>query len=265
MPIPFMTLPPLTNPQVFMPQQPAQPRPQSPPKEDVVNAFTTAEPPAAAAAQTPPEAMNAFVTQPDGSQPTAGYAPNPGMYTVSPSARPFSGYSQGVNPYMMVPNPYAAMGASAFPYSYPRNPSGPALVAQTNFRNGYDGRTNTIIERGPAAMPPKPATAAAVDIPQTIASLRTALYPSHREWAANNLALVDWHKHPEVVDALLQVAKEDPAATVRAACVHNLGTMKANTTAVTDGLQALKNDAAPQVVQEVDLVLTQFSTPAKGK
>src|SRR5207253_5088527 len=66
-------------------------------------------------------------------------------------------------------------------------------------------------------------------IKQMEVELRDSLYPSQREWAAANMAAVDWRTQPQVVGALLTAAKEDPASTVRASGLRSLATMKVNT------------------------------------
>ena len=46
--------------------------------------------------------------------------------------------------------------------------------------------------------------------------LHDALFPSHREWAAEKLAAGEERSNPRVIEALQQAARSDPAATVRA-------------------------------------------------
>jgi hypothetical protein len=85
--------------------------------------------------------------------------------------------------------------------------------------------------------------------------MKDSIYPSQREWAADQLTACDWRKNDAVVDALVAAAKEDPAATVRAGCVRCLTKMKVNTVPVVVVLQALKADADPRVRTEVDEAL----------
>ena len=91
---------------------------------------------------------------------------------------------------------------------------------------------------------------------QTVAKLRDALYPSHREMAVEQLAGCDWHSQPAVLSAVLMAAKEDPAGSVRAACVRTLTRMKAATPDVIAVLIALKTDTDERVRREVDRSLS---------
>jgi hypothetical protein len=103
---------------------------------------------------------------------------------------------------------------------------------------------------------PGPAAAPQAGSPQQLVSmLRESLYPSQREWAAEKLAALDWKTNEMAVQALVQGAREDPAATVRAGCVRALGQMKANTMPVVTTLQGLKNDTDPRVRTEVEQAL----------
>ena len=81
------------------------------------------------------------------------------------------------------------------------------------------------------------------------------MYPSHREWAAENLAEADVQLHPQVVDALLTSARQDTAASVRAACVRSLAKLNAHTEAVAATLRSLKGDTDARVRREADQAL----------
>jgi hypothetical protein len=96
-----------------------------------------------------------------------------------------------------------------------------------------------------------PATPAASP-PQLLATLRNSLLPSQREWAADQLAGVDWRANPQAVDALVTAAHSDPAASVRAGCVRALAKMKANTPPVVAAVEGLKRDADPHVRHEAE-------------
>jgi hypothetical protein len=89
-------------------------------------------------------------------------------------------------------------------------------------------------------------------------TLRESIYPSQREWAAEALARIDWRTHPQVFDALLSAAREDPAATVRSCCVRCLANMNVNSQLVTMTLQSLKNDTDPRVRTEVEQALARM-------
>jgi hypothetical protein len=107
-----------------------------------------------------------------------------------------------------------------------------------------------------------PAMQAGHNVPQMMSSLHDALYPSQREWAAESLSAVDWRTHPQVVQALVTAAKEDPAATVRASCVRCLAKMNVNTVPVVTAVQALRGDTDPRVRQEVEQALSVLTAPA---
>ncbi len=90
------------------------------------------------------------------------------------------------------------------------------------------------------------------DLSQLTAILRDSLYPSQREWAVESLASMDWHRQPQIVDVLVERAKQDPAPTVRAECVRSLGRMKADTPAAVEAVRALRADPDDRVRQEAD-------------
>ena len=85
---------------------------------------------------------------------------------------------------------------------------------------------------------------------QALRDLKDALGPSQREMAAEQLSELDWRERPYIVECLTRAAKEDPAASVRAACVHALAHLEANTTKVVAAVRDLKNDGDPHVRQE---------------
>ena len=109
---------------------------------------------------------------------------------------------------------------------------------------------------------PQPTNAMMVQ--QLLQTLKEALMPSHREWAAEALGSVDWRTYPQVVDALLAASKQDLAGGVRAACLRSLGRMKVGTAPVISAVQALRADTDPRVRQEADQVLADLGIkPAK--
>jgi hypothetical protein len=97
---------------------------------------------------------------------------------------------------------------------------------------------------------------------EMLASLRDALAPSEREWAAEGLARLDARSHPEAVGALLAAAREDPAPLVRVSCIRGLVRMKANTPAVRGALETLKGDGDTRVRQEAEQALTHLAGSA---
>ncbi len=104
----------------------------------------------------------------------------------------------------------------------------------------------------PQAMPP----VSAVQDPHRLQNVLTDdLMPSRREKAAEILSAMDWHQNSEILAAILKAAGEDPAATVRAACVRSLAKMKADTLETIHLLQSLRADADPRVRGEANQAL----------
>src|SRR5262249_19120834 len=93
-------------------------------------------------------------------------------------------------------------------------------------------------------------------IQEMLGVLRDSLYPSQREWAVESLSALDWRMHPDVVQALVLGAREDPAASVRAGCVRALARMNANSGSVVAAVQSLQADADPPVRHEVERAMS---------
>ncbi len=298
-PVPVVTLPNATKPPEPKFPAPPPPRlPHAPvlnPKEAWTNAFST--PPDAAANQPPkpPAVANGYpggygmypgyaygpmaprMMPPYGPMgpagaygppPTAGgmYAgggmyPQPGMYPPGMPYPPMppqyaangmyppssAGYPAGMMParppYPYAPNPAVAM-----------NPAGPAM-GQGVITVGYQapaGPANPAAYGYPGYPAPNPAM-------QLVATLQDSLYPSQREWAADNLVGCDWRNQPQVVSALTTSAAKDPAATVRAACVRALARMGANSAAVVTTVHGLKTDGDPRVRQAAEEALATLA------
>jgi hypothetical protein len=100
------------------------------------------------------------------------------------------------------------------------------------------------------------APAAPAGVPQLLAALKDSLRPSEREAAAERLSELDWRVQPLVVEQLMKAAREDPAATVRAACVHALAQMKITTPGALALVRDLKSDRDPRVRQEAEEALS---------
>lgn len=86
-------------------------------------------------------------------------------------------------------------------------------------------------------------------------TLRSAIYPTHREWAAESLGQQADAAQKEVVQALLKTAQEDAAATVRCACIRSLVHLKVYTPQVREAVQGLQSDNDPRVRQEAAAAL----------
>jgi HEAT repeats len=102
------------------------------------------------------------------------------------------------------------------------------------------------------------------ELSQLSVVMRESLYPSQREWAAERLASVDWRRQPQVLDLLMERAKQDPAPTVRAECVRSLGRLKSDAPGVVEAVKSFRSDADPRVRQEADEAFANLAgtTPA---
>lgn len=112
--------------------------------------------------------------------------------------------------------------------------------------------------QGPSAVPAN-VSAGSSSLSQSLAALKDSLCPSQRETAAEQLSEVNWRSQPQVVASLMKAARDDPAATVRAACVHALAQMKVNTPGAVALVRDLKSDRDPRVRQEAEEALTTLS------
>jgi hypothetical protein len=265
-PVPVVTVPDYRNPPQLpaprMPQAPQptgapaaapMPGPVTPPSTDL-NAFTQAGPalppamtsngfgpivpassPYAAAPQ--PQGMSRAPLMPPGvAMPTPGM-PTPGM-PYPPAGNPAVATGSTMRLPLPAPaaaNPVPASPAPAIPAYVPPGQTDPAVRQQAN-----------------------------TTAPQAVLALRNALLPTEREQAVSRLTQVDWRSNPSVVPALLAAAAEDPAPSVRAACVRALVQMNANTWPVFTALQRLRKDADTRVLQEVEQALTAFSASPTG-
>lgn len=254
-PVPVVTLPGSTAPRQVV--SPADPTPKAP-SEEQANAFSPMNQPAGSS-----EAMasNAFSTTMTPTPPAYAYAPRnmmppamPGqMYSGPVAPNPIMQAGYRPQPGMPMPGmPMAGMPMPGMPMPGMPMPGYPSAPTP-----GYYPQMPAPAAAGTASTTP----ATSKDPQQLLLTLKDALYPSHREWAAEALAGVDWHQSPQVVDALLLGAKEDPAATVRAGCVRSLARMNIHTSAVSATLQGLKADPDPRVRQDVEQALTHLGNP----
>jgi hypothetical protein len=181
-------------------------------------------------AQMPASMNNAFTTGGN----TRPIPADMGMAANYPNAFEHGGMNQSVRqpmPMMAGYGPYPM--PMAMPMPMPRIPAAPMMMAQAPAQEPQTGRL--------------------------IATLHGAVMPSEREMAAGQLSLYDWRTQPQVVTALTDAAKNDPAATVRASCIHALAKMKVNTLPAVQTVQALKNDKDVRVRQEVEQALAIMS------
>ncbi|HXG09462.1 MAG TPA: HEAT repeat domain-containing protein [Gemmataceae bacterium] len=222
-PVPIVTMPNLTRmPQAPQPQVPQAPQPN---QQVLLNAFSMAQGPPA-----PPKAgemPNAFTPAIPVDESALG-----GGSAFSPPVPAYVGPMTGpMGPGMMPPHPAMMMARGM----YPGAPVNPMMAGAM-----------------PAA---RPVPGAAPDVSQMLTTLRESVFPSQREWAADKLAACKWQTHPHVVEALVTALKDDPAATVRAACARSLAKMNANTVPVIGALQASKDDPDANVRREAEQAL----------
>jgi hypothetical protein len=147
-------------------------------------------------------------------------------------------------------------------------PAGSPIDPQSRVGAGHADAVDLSAGRmAPAMMPmrmPAEAVQAAVVSPgpspvHLMATLQEALGPSERERAVIALAQGPNNREPEVVAALLRAARTDPAATVRACCVHCLWhDLRCHDADFTAALAVLKADADPDVRHEAGLALARM-------
>ncbi|MSR30771.1 MAG: hypothetical protein EXR99_04620 [Gemmataceae bacterium] len=208
---------------------------------------------------TPPQAPNPFahlgVNQPH----QAGRSTTNGMgnaFTSIGNTRPIPADLAGVAPagnaFSVPPSPEASM----------ENP--PTMMARMTMpmNPGFPG----------AAFPPG-ANNLAMMQPQVqmqqynldlVGILKSAIYPSQREWAAEQLGAMGAQGNPAIGAILLSSAKEDPAPMVRASCLRALRGMKIHNMEVMEAIQALRTDTDPRVRSEADLILIQLTGAKLG-
>ena len=195
----------------------SEPKGKSP---GAVNAFTDPPPPPPPPPH-PPQgidlASNAFARD---DQPQPLGAPAPGMAAPRPMD---SALPTRMLPPPMYPAPATLPSGSL---STPR-PASPVVPAGYRPGNPYD-------------------------LTPLVAVLHESLYPSQREDAAEQLGALDWRQQPEILDILVERAKQDPAPTVRAECVRSLNRLKANTVPVVEAVKTLEADDDPRVRHEAD-------------
>jgi hypothetical protein len=109
-----------------------------------------------------------------------------------------------------------------------------------------------------ASVPFPPANG--VDVGHLLTMLRDGTYPEQREWAAAELASVDWHVNAKVLDSLTEAAEKDSSAPVRMQCIRSLVKMKAHTVTVLTLLDTLLRDRDSRVQQEARQALGKMDS-----
>jgi HEAT repeat protein len=99
----------------------------------------------------------------------------------------------------------------------------------------------------------------AFKVQQLIAVSKESPYPSQREWALLALTGMNPQKHPQIVNFLADLARNDPAASVRAGSVRCLAQLGVPTNEVVATLFALRNDSDANVRQEVAQALARMN------
>jgi hypothetical protein len=225
---------------------------------DPSNAFTAVKR-APVQAQNDPGVMgNAFT---GGAQPAMqayrqmgmppGYPPMPYQQPMGqlPNAYGYAGQPMG-----QMPQPYGyagqPMGQMPQPYGYP-GMSQPMMYHPPMDRGNVP--SGAVVPAGHTTVSSRP------DTQQLLLVLRSSLYPSHRELAADQLGKLDARSNPIVVELMAQAAKNDPAASVRSACVRNLCQMNASTPVVAETFIAMQqSDENPAVREAVARAMSEL-------
>ncbi len=172
-----------------------------------------------------------------------GYRPNPYMQASYTNTAPSAGPMTNPGRFYAGPMPPSAMQQPMAPAFYPPPPPQPPMIQNVSYQQ--------------PAMPTQQSVMTQ-QVEQIIKVLRESPYPSQRESAAQSLTSFEWRAHPQIIPALVQSARQDPAPNVRAGCVNSLGRMKAAVEPVFGALQALRSDIDPRVRQEVEGAFTSL-------
>jgi hypothetical protein len=238
-PVPIITVPDVTRPPTPPPQAPMLVRQPS----DFANGGY--HPPNRALNPSPmsadPAVMNAF-TRPLSNDAVAKMTNAFG----SPDQGPPGGMGQG--PVNQALNPNAMMAQAQYARPMDQGMAYQGMAAS--------GPNMTVAYTQPSVEDASSQGPMSQQIVHLTSLMRDSLYPSQREWAAEGLTQLDWRKYPQVSRALLMTACEDPAGTVRAACIHCMAKMQMNTLPVINALQTLKADSDERVRHEAEEALS---------
>jgi hypothetical protein len=204
---------------------------------------------------------------------------------MHPQMNPQMAMHPQMNPQMMMHpqmNPQMAQMGGQFPVPVTRNYSGPLppnpvanqaimqMAYQQQFGHpGVQPYANPAMDRPGMKLDQVQTLPREESMYQMLITLKTSLYPAHREWAALQLANMDWRKNPVILQAILTAAKEDPAAKVRAGCVNALVRMQVAREVMQSTLESMRSDVDPRVREAVEEALgtgpisgVSHSTPA---
>lgn len=245
----YVPVPIVTTPNVMrMPQQPPQPNvPQAPqPNQQVLaHAYRTGAY-GAPSAMRPEDMVNAFTPMPapdESSLGGAGAYPDLMMHPAQMQAMQMQAMQQ------QAMHLQAMLMARGMVPQLPTAPMTPPAMLPPVQPVGYQGVPQSVVQ----------ASGGVPDMQQALSLLSDSLYPSQREWAADKLSGCKWKTSPHVVQALLTALKDDPAPSVRAACVRSLAKMDANVAPVLQALESLKADPEEMVRREAELALSSMS------
>jgi hypothetical protein len=277
----YIPVPVVTVPKPYRPPMPPEPKlPEAPQLNQFLNAFSPPQP--KAPANPPPGQQGIVPNQIPAAQ--TGYLPPPMQQQMMRPPMMPQQYGQpvgmvnpqlppGAIPYVPVTGRPAAYMNHPTTYKGPQPPN-PFMGAGNMPAMPPGAYAPGSPMMNPAAYPPPmlppqypsmpPQTMSqtppqAETIAQLIGVLRDSPYPAQREWAANSLASFDCKSQPMVLQALMTAAQQDPAATVRAGCVHQLGRMSPAPEPVLATLKALKTDADPRVRYEVEQAMARVA------
>lgn len=170
--------------------------------------------------------------------PPSNPAPAPPVYAPSPFSTP----SRATTPVIAQPMPEE---------TEPSTTSGPQAGYSPVPRRDLPQLTGSAVPFPPAN---------GVDVGHLTTMLRDGTYPEQREWAAAELASVDWRANAKVLDCLSEAAEKDPSAPVRVQCIRSLGKMKARTVTVLTLLDTLLKDRDARVQQEARQALGKMDS-----
>lgn len=185
-------------------------------------------------------------------------------YPMNSHVHHVTGYAGRIPPHATVAGGRPPM-PPASPMGQP-NPYGMAArysMPQYGYRYGRGVVPQAPVQRtsSTVSMP----TSSKVDFPtigsvqkksELLAMLRNASYPSHREWAADQLSQVSPREHPDVVQNLMSVARTDSSGTVRSGCARALAKMGVRSQELLNLVLELKKDDDPRVKEAASLMLS---------
>jgi hypothetical protein len=264
LPVPVVTVPTPNAP----PGPPPPMIPNAPAPNAYVNAFTPPVDPNTQAKGPQVSMMPGYpFSGAPGGFPMAGPMMNPQM---AYGPRPPMAYPPMMPPYNPYPNMMAYGPMPQYPAPSPRGYQGPLPpnpfqnqpVAQVGYQQpGYYAPPMQMAYANPAmdrpGMAPNAYQPTGPDaVYQHLTILKSSLYPAQREWSVLTLARFDWRQNPHVVQGLLVAAKEDPAPSVRAACIRALAEMNVPLAMIRRELEPLQSDSDPRVRQAAQQALS---------